>query len=78
MGKDIAFLITLLQGSDLLGMTTIRVCLRLDKTKEEGDWFEYPMEKDSRERLHAMLPLHCQSIGSIVDVQRIFDCHVAS
>jgi len=68
MSPYLSFLITILYGDTLL-----KCALRFDKTKEEGDWYDYPMEPDSRQKLHDMLPLHVQSYGPIVAVDRIFE-----
>lgn len=76
MGKHITFLITLLQTSEMCGMTTLQCALKIDKTNFESDWYDYPMEKDSREIIHALLPMHVQSVGPIIDVKTIFDCKI--
>lgn len=71
MSPYICFLVTVLYNDKLL-----KCALKLDKTKYENDWYDYPMEPDSRERLHQMLPLHVQSCGPIVGVERIFEIEV--
>lgn len=63
MGSDICFLITVLYNDKLL-----RCALKIDRDKLGGDVAEYPMEPENRLKLHALLPLHVQSCGKIVDV----------
>lgn len=75
MGKHIVFLITLLQQSEMLGHTTLKVSLKIDKTKYEGDWFHFPMMKESREIIRDLLPPHCKSVGPIIKVETIFESH---
>ena len=68
MSPHICFLVTILYGDRLL-----KCAIKFDKTQQEGDWYDYPMEPDSREILHGMLPLHVKNCGPIVAVDRIFE-----
>ena len=71
MGSDICFLITVLYGD-----TLIRCALKVNRDKLGGDVADFPMEPENREKLHALLPLHVQNCGPIVDVDRsLFEIH---
>jgi hypothetical protein len=75
MNDELNWLITVLYGDTLL-----RVALKIDKWDlPEGrmrDIVDYPMEPENRKAIHAMLPLHVQSCGPIVDVEPLFGIHV--
>lgn len=73
MSQYISFLVTVLYGDRL-----IKCAIRIDKTVNGGSWLDYPMEHDSREKLHAMLPLHVRSCGPIVGVEEIFDVSICN
>lgn len=77
MSPFLSFLITVLYGDTLL-----KCALKFDKTKLpegfEGDWYDYPMEPDSRELLHKLLPLNVRNCGPIVAVDRLFEVAVVN
>lgn len=70
MSDQICFLITLLYEDGL-----IKCALRVKKDRLTHDCKDYPMEH--REELHALLPMHVQSCGPIVEVEEIFEVTVS-
>jgi len=68
MSDYFCFLITLLNVDQLA-----KCALRIRAEDVAGDCIEYPMEPENRAQLHALLPLHAQSIGPIVAVEQIFE-----
>lgn len=72
MGSSICWLITLLGADD----TLLRVALSVEREKLSDDIIEYPMEIENREKISKMLPVHCQTAGRIVNVERIFEVSV--
>jgi hypothetical protein len=71
MDKHVSFLISILYD-----MTIVKVAVAIDKSLLGSDTMEYHMEESSREELHKHLPLHVQTMGPIVDVERIFNVSV--
>lgn len=69
MSDYVCLLITVLDGDQLLKCA---IKLHIDYFYGE-DVLEYPMEKENREKLHAILPAHVKSCGKIVAVEDIFD-----
>ena len=63
MNDCICFLITLLDGTDL-----VRCALKVRRDMIDSDVISYPMEPDNREVLYNLLPLHVRNIGNIVHV----------
>jgi|APTNR8051073442_1049403.scaffolds.fasta_scaffold23322_4 hypothetical protein len=78
MSDEICFLIVLLytwpDGQQVLE----RCAMKCSRDALPHDCVEYPMEPENRKALHALLPEHVSSMGPIVDVQVIFDVHVAN
>ncbi len=68
MSDYICMLITILYDDALM-----RVALKVKKDQVEGDWEEYPMEPENREKIHAMLPAHVSNCGPIVNVEPLFE-----
>ena len=73
MGDDICWLVTVMYGE-----TLIRCALKAKREDLPGDCAEYPMEPENRRAIHALLPLHVQTCGPVVDVQNLFDVHIAN
>lgn len=67
MSPEINLLITLTNGEELF-----RVAIKID-ANDIGDIMPYYLEPENQARLHKMLPLHCQSLGKIVEVEEIFE-----
>jgi hypothetical protein len=67
MGNDINLLITLSDGKQLL-----RVAIKINPDMI-GDIMPYYLEPENKSKLKTLLPLHCQTIGEIVEVEEIFD-----
>lgn len=68
MDPDVNWLLTLCDGD-----TTIKVAIGLTTDMLPESCFEFPMEPESREALHSILPDHCKEFGKIVAVEKIFD-----
>jgi hypothetical protein len=73
MNDELNWLITVLYGDTLL-----RCALQVKRDALPGDCAEYPMEPENRRAIHALLPLHVQSCGPIVEVEDLFEVHVAN
>lgn len=63
MNNDICFLITILYNDTLM-----KCALKISFEDVHPDVYTYPMEPESREVLHKLLPEHVRSCGPIVDV----------
>ena len=72
MGNAINWLITILYGDTLL-----RCALQVRRDSLPGDCAMYPMEPENRRFIHTLLPTHVQSCGQIVEVENLFEVHVA-
>lgn len=72
MGDDINLLITLYNGGNL-----VRCALQFKRDRLPQDCIDYPLEPGHRKQIGALLPLHVQTFGQIVEVDRIFDIHIA-
>ena len=70
MNSDINILVTLSNGEYLL-----LVALKLDANEDEvnPETIEYYQEPENKEKIFALLPLHCRSFGKIVKVEEIFE-----
>jgi hypothetical protein len=73
MGSDICWLITVLYGTEL-----VQCAMKVERDALPGDCAEYPMEPENRKAIHALMPLHVQSCGPIVAVDRLFEVHIAN
>jgi hypothetical protein len=71
MNDNINWLITVLCGD-----ITLHCALQVKRSALSGDCAEHPMEPENRKIIHALLPLHVQSCGPIVAVDRLFDIHI--
>lgn len=67
MGDTVCFLILVLYEDRL-----IDCALEVKKSLIGDDCCAYPMEPESRKKLHALLPMQVRSCGPIVDVREIF------
>ena len=74
MDGYICFLITVLHNESVL-----KVALKLDKNKEDiSDYvLKFPLEPKSKKVLHSFLPSHLRVCGPIIDVENLFDVHIA-
>lgn len=68
---DINWLVTVLYGDTLL-----RCALKVKRDAVPDDCAEYPMEPENRKAIHALLPLHVQTCGPIVEVEDLFEVHI--
>jgi hypothetical protein len=68
MGEHICYLITILNGTELL-----QCALRVKRDSISSDCQIFPMEPENRRELHEMLPLHVKSCGPIVEITEIFE-----
>lgn len=73
MNDEICWLVTVLYCG-----TLIQCAIKVKRDALPYDCIEYPMEPENRKRIHALLPLHVQTCGPIVEVQEIFEVHVDS
>jgi hypothetical protein len=73
MGDDICWLVTVLYGE-----TLIRCALKVKRDDLPSDCAEHPMEPENRCVIRALLPLHVQTCGPVVDVQDLFEVHIAN
>lgn len=71
MGNTTCLLITILFKQQLL-----KCALKVNKDQVASDALNYPMEQDSRETLHKLLPEHVRSCGPIVAVESIFNIQI--
>lgn len=62
------FLITMTDGVQLF-----RIALNVAEDILTSDAKECPLEPENKEQFFKLLPLHCQSLGKIVQVQEIFE-----
>lgn len=58
---------------DKSGEQILKVALRVRIDALTSDERDYPMEPETRKKLHAMLPLHVRSCGPILDIESIFE-----
>lgn len=63
----------LLSIYDKSGDQILKVALRVRMDALTQDERDYPMEPETRNKLHALLPLHVRSCGPIVDIENIFE-----
>ena len=68
MNNDLNLLITLY---DKQHDTLVRVALKVEDPYANLRFF--PMEPESRARLHQLLPAHVRSCGPIVNVETLFE-----
>ena len=73
MGSTVSWLITILHGDQLL-----KCALKVERDDLPGDCYEYPMEPENRAHIHGLLPMHVRSIGPIVNVEDLFEVHIAN
>ena len=73
MGTDIYWLITILNGDELL-RCALQVTAVRDNLSE--DVKRYPMEPENREIIRRLLPEHLQDVGPIVQVEELFSIEV--
>lgn len=59
-------------------MEIVQVALKIKRSQVSHDVFMYPMEPESREILHGLLPAHVQSLGPIVAVGELFEVTVCA
>jgi len=71
MNPFITFIVSILYNNSL-----IECALKFPRDEVDESVIEYPMEPESRDVLHSMLPIHVASCGPIVGVKEIFDSHV--
>jgi hypothetical protein len=67
MDDKINLLITMTDGVQLF-----LVALKLNGDALTEDERTYFLEPENKAQLMSLLPLHCQSLGSIVEVQELF------
>ena len=72
MGNEVNWLITILYDDRLL-----KCALRVSKNSLHKDCIEHPMELENRKVIHKLLPAYVQAIGPIVDIEDLFDIHIA-
>jgi hypothetical protein len=72
MGEELCFLITLLASDNML----IRVALKVNEKDFPEECREGPTLYEDKTVLWNMLPLHCQTIGPIVQVEDLFEITV--
>ena len=68
MDNTTSLLVTLSNGDYLL-----KVAMKVPHGALTDDAIEYSLEPENKKAIHALLPLHCQSFGAIVEVDRIFE-----
>jgi hypothetical protein len=69
MGTYNTFLISISTGEYLL-----KVALRVNSSFfKSPDVWQYPMEPENKEVFMRLLPSHCRSAGSIVEIEPIFE-----
>jgi len=73
MGDDTNWLVTVLYEDGLL-----KCALKVERDDRTEECALYPMEKENREFLHALLPLHVRSCGPIGAVEPLFEIHIAN
>jgi len=72
MSDELNLLITVLYRDTLL-----RCALQCKRAALPEDCGMYPMEPENRKAIHALLPLHVQTCGPIVAVEKLFEVYVA-
>ena len=72
MSDEVCLLVTVLYNGGLL-----RCAVKASRDLLPGDCVEYPMESENLAVIRTLLPLHVRSCGPIVEVQRIFEVHLA-
>jgi len=75
MNDYICFLITIFYESD---GTLIKCALKCKRDAMDGDWVEYPMEDENKDRIWKLLPAHVRNCGRICEVEKIFEIHTVS
>jgi len=71
VGNDLSYLISILHQMEI-----VQVALKIKRSQVSHDVFMYPMEPESREILHGLLPAHVQSMGPIIAVDELFEVTV--
>ena len=73
MIEGISWLVTIMYGQRLL-----RCALKIPCTSVSDRCLECPMDLSSRKEIHAHLPPRVRECGPIVEVERLFDIHIAN
>lgn len=74
MSDYICFLVTVL--CECSG-TTLDCALKVKRDCFQGDMASFPMEPESREFIHGLLPLHVRECGPVVNVRDLYEVHSA-
>ena len=73
MSNYICWLVTVLDDTEL-----IKCALKVNRDYLTGDCAEYPLEWENRIQIHKLLPLHVQSCGPIVAIEKISEVEVVN